>query len=273
MARRSMALLIAVLVPALFSGCNRKKDDGELTLSEAQEALDDSQLATEASTVTDGTIEISTNFTIGQAVETAAQQIRDFIASQLPCAAITLSGATLTVEYGKNPGNCTFKGNTCTGTQSITVTRDDTGDVEVDHVWTNVSNGKVSVSGTAHVTWSLSAKSRHVVHTLTWTRLSDQKTLTGTGDRTQTVLEGGLIEGIKIDGSREWTGSAGTWDLAINGVELRWVDPVPQAGSYVLTTPADRSLTMSFSRIDANTIKVTIESGSKSFNIDVKTIP
>jgi len=60
--------------------------------------------------------------------------------------------------------------------------------------------------------------------------------------------------------------------FAINGVELRWVDPVPQAGSYVLTTPADRSLTMSFARIDATTIKVTIESGSKSFDIDVKTI-
>jgi hypothetical protein len=266
-----MAALIALSLFGLAPGCKRTKDDG-LTYGQARAALDEAQLATEAATLVDGTIEISTSFTIGQAVEAAAQQIRDFITSQLPCAGITLSGATLSIEYGKNPGNCTFKGNTYTGKQSIAVARNDQGDVVVDHTWTEVSNGKLSVSGTAKVTWSLSAKSRHVEHTLNWTRLSDGRTLTGKGDRTQTVLEGGLAEGLRIDGTREWTGVSGTWDLAIDRVELRWIDPVPQSGSYVLRTPDDKSLTLSFERVNETKIRVTVESGDKRFQIDVSTL-
>jgi hypothetical protein len=41
----------------------------------------------------------------------------------------------------------------------------------------------------------------------------------------------------------------------------------------VLHTPAGRSITLSFDRLDATTIQATIESGEKSFEIDVRTIP
>ncbi len=260
----------ALLLASLLAGCPKKKDDEGLTYAQAREALDEAQLATEAATLLDGTVEISTNFTIGQAVEAAAAELRSFVQSQLPCAEITLSAATLTVEYGKKPGNCTFKGQTYSGTHSITVARNEQGNVEVDHTWTNLTNGKVSVSGTADVTWNLSAKSRTVVHTLTWTRVSDGRTATGSGDRTQTVLDGGLLEGIKVNGTREWSGNAGTWDLAINDVEMRWVDPVPQSGSYVIHTPAGRSATLSFARKDASVITVAVESGDKKFSFDVR---
>lgn len=260
----------ALVVLSLAVSCKPKKSDDGLTYAQAKEALEESQLATEAATLLDGTVEISTNFTIGQAVEAAAAQLRDFVASQLPCAEITLSAATLEVEYGKKPGNCTFKGQTYSGSHAITVSRNENGNVEVDHVWTDITNGKVSVSGTAQVTWNLSAKSRTVVHTLTWTRVSDGRTATGSGDRTQTVLDGGLLEGIKVDGTREWSGKAGTWDLAINDVEMRWIDPVPQSGSYVLRTPAGRSATLSFARKDATAITVTVESGDKNFSFDVR---
>jgi hypothetical protein len=241
-----------------------------LTYAEASEALEESRLATEAATLLDGTVEISTNFTIGQAVEAAAAELRTFVQSQLPCAEITLSAATLEVEYGAKPGNCTFKGQTYSGTHAITVSRNDSGNVQVDHTWTNLTNGKVSVSGTAEVTWNFTARSRTVVHTLTWTRVSDGRTATGSGDRTQTVLEGGLLEGIKIDGTREWSGSAGTWDLAINDVEMRWVDPVPQSGSYVVRNPAGKSATLGFARKDETAITVTVESGDKKFSFDVR---
>jgi hypothetical protein len=265
-------LVLACLIPLTLLDCKKKGSEDGLTYAQAKEALDEATLATEASTLLDGSVEISTTFTIGQAVEAAAQQIRDFIGSQLPCAELTLTGATLTVDYGKKPGNCTFKGHTYSGSHSITVARNGDGDVEVDHTWTDLTNGKVKVSGTAEVTWSLSAKTRRVVHSLTWTRVSSGRTAVGSGDRTQTVLEGGLIEGIRVDGSREWQGAAGTWDLAIDGVEMRWVDAVPQAGAYVLRTPKDKSLTMSFLRVDETTIKVTIESDGKKFDFNVKTL-
>jgi hypothetical protein len=68
---------------------------------------------------------------------------------------------------------------------------------------------------------------------------------------------------------RSWTGPAGRWDLAIDGVELRWVDPVPQAGSYTLATPFEKSMTLSFDRVDEDTIRVTVESGARSFEFNV----
>jgi hypothetical protein len=266
MSLRIRLAVTLLLTLGLFVSCKKQE---ELTLAEAAEALEEAKLSTQAEMLVGDTIEITTNFTIGDAVEQAAQELRDFIASQLPCAQLTLQGNTLTVEYGALPGNCTYNGHTFSGTHAITVTRNDTGDVQVDHVWTDLSNGIVSVSGTANVTWSFAQGSRHVVHSLDWTRLLDDKSAHGAGDRTQTLLPGGLSEGIQIDGARAWTADSGQWELGIDGVQVRWIDPVPQAGSYVLLTPKDKTLSMRFKRKDADTITVTITSGYKSFDIDV----
>jgi hypothetical protein len=83
------------------------------------------------------------------------------------------------------------------------------------------------------------------------------------------VLEGGLAEGIVVDGSRSWSGERGTWDLAIDGVEMRWVDPVPQAGTYTLSTPFDKVVQISFDRADEDTIRVTVASGKRDFAFTV----
>ena len=61
----------------------------------------------------------------------------------------------------------------------------------------------------------------------------------------------------------------GTWDLAIDGVEMRWADPVPQAGSYSLSTPFDKLVSMSFARVDEDTIRVTVASGQRDFAFTV----
>ena len=270
---RRVLFAFACLLPLALVGCKKPKPAQEdLTTAEASQALEEAKVEGDASNLTASSIEISTSFTIGQAVETAAAEIRDFVTAQLPCAKIDLAGATLSVEYGALPGSCSYKGLTYSGKHTISVAKNDMGNVEVDHVWTDLSNGRVKVSGTATVTWSLEDKIRHVVHSLEWTRLSDGMTATGTGDRTQTALEGGVVEGIQIDGSRSWESPKGKWDLGINGVQIRWVDPVPQAGSYTLATPSGKALTLTFTRVDDVTIKVTVASGAKSFDFDVKRI-
>jgi hypothetical protein len=266
--RTGLALVGVVVGALLLAGCPKKESDDPLTLAEAKEAVEESTLSDQAISVVNGTVEISTNFTIGQAVEAAAEELRDFIASQLPCAEITLAKATLSVEYGANPGNCTYHGHTYSGVHTVTVSRAD-GDVSVRHTWSDLSNGVVSVSGSADVTWALQDESRHVKHELTWTRLSDGRQGVGSGDRTQTALAGGIAEGIRVDGARTWEGKSGRWDTSINNVEMRWVDPVPQSGSYVLATPFDKSLSMGFERVDEDTIKVTLASGGKSFSFNV----
>jgi hypothetical protein len=266
MKRRVFALALAATTILGTEAC---KQPEEMTTAEALQAVQEASASGDAENATSGSIEITTDFTIGQAAENAAQEIRTFIETQLPCAAITVSGATLSVEYGAKAGTCTYKGNTYSGKHEITVTKNDMADVVVDHKWTKLSNGRVEVTGTAEVTWSAANKNRHVIHELQWTRLVDGKTGTGTGDRTQKALEGGLVEGFQVDGSRSWTSVNGQWDLSIEGVQFRWIDPVPQAGSYSLVSPKDKTITMTFSRTDDDTIQVSLKSGEKTYLFNV----
>jgi len=265
---RKLTALLACTLP-LLSVTTCKKDD-TLTVAEARQALEESSLSSQATTLISGTVEISTNFTIGQAVEAAAQELRDFIESQLPCAEITIADATLTIEYGALSGNCTWHGQTYSGSHSVSIDRNEEGDVVVHHAWDELSNQRLSVTGTATVTWSFAEGSRNVQHELTWTRLLDGRQGVGSGNRTQTLLAGGITEGIEINGDRNWEGQAGTWDLDIDGVEVRWIDPVPQAGTYQLITPFDgKDLTLGFDRVDEDTIAVTVSSGDESWMFHV----
>lgn len=257
-------LLLGVLAPG---PCQREES---VTAEEATEALDEATLSTQALALTSSSIEFSTSFTIGQAVEEAAEELRAFITSQLPCAEVTLVGATLTADYGALPGTCTYRGLTFHGRHTITLTSVAAAGVVVDHAWEAFTNGLVSVTGSAHVTWSQAGGlQRRVEHVLTWTRVADGREGTGSGDRTQTLLEGGLVEGIQVDGVRDWTSQTGAWHLDIQAVQMRWDDPIPQSGAYVMIAASGRSLTMSFARVDDDTIAVTLRSGSIDFTFQV----
>ena len=269
--KRFASLVGVVVVGVGLNGCALRMNGGgdSITASEASEALDEASASAQAADLTSASIDVATNFTIGQAAEQAAAELSAFIASQLPCAGVTLAGSTLTVVYGAKLGNCTYNGHTFSGTQTLTITKLGTSSVEVDHTWSSFSNGVVSVSGSAQVTWDFANPSRHVVHDLTWTRLWDGRQGHGTGDRLQTPLAGGIAVGFQEDGSRTWDGTSGHWDLSIDAVQMRWADPVPQAGSYTLTLPNLKTVTMSFSRVDDNTIRVTVSTTKSSFGFNV----
>lgn len=268
---RVLTIFACAAVSTSLVGCLPPDENEEpVTAAEARQALDEAAVATEAASLMGSTIEIGTSFTIGGAVEAAAAELEDFVHSQLPCADIALEQNTLAITYGALEGSCTYQGHTYSGTHAITVSSNDEAQVIVEHVWTDLSNGNVTVSGDAMVTWTLQDElSRHVVHELTWTRLSDGLTGTGTGDRLQRGLNGDVAQGLAIDGARTWTGNAGNWDLTIDGVELRWIDPVPQAGIYKLTTPDQKQMSLSFERKDEDTVTVTVASGDHSFDFDV----
>ena len=260
---RALALLA---LPLALAGC--PKEDA-LTAAEAQESLEEASDASQADNLAAASVDISTHFTIGGAVQNAAAELKAFVTSQLPCADVTLEDATLRIEYGVNAGNCVYHGYRFSGSSSVTVSKNEMNEVIVDHVWTKLSNGVVELDGSAHVTWNFSDQTRHVRHDLKWTQLASGRTGEGTGDRTQSPLAGGITEGIRIDGSRSWSGARGTWDLAIDGVQMRWSDPVPQAGTYSLRTPFDKTVSMSFSRVDADTIEVTAGGPQREFSFTV----
>ncbi|HWA71371.1 MAG TPA: hypothetical protein VG937_03515 [Polyangiaceae bacterium] len=261
-------LIFALFLPTLLTACPREREQS-LTLEQASQALEESTAASEAEGLTASSVDISTHFTIGQGAETAASELRAFVASQLPCAELSLEAATLTIEYGANPGACSYRGRELSGTSKITVARNDAGQIEVDHEWIELSNGFVTLNGTAHVTWDGVAKTRHVQHDTIWTHLASGRVAHGSGDRTQTALDGDASVGIQVDGARSWQGDRGTWDLAINGVQMRWADPLPQAGSYTLATPFDKDISVAFSRKDEDTIRVTVTGPKRSFSFSV----
>jgi hypothetical protein len=269
MTTRSTCLISSLALIGLVA-CQRQQG---LTGAEAAQASEELQIDTQSQALTTNTVELSTNFTIGGAVEKAATELGAFIQSQLACADVSVSGHTLTVQYGVT-GTCLFNGLSFHGTHEITISKNDAADVVVDHVWTDLTNGKVEVSGTAEVTWSLKDTSRHVVHDLKWTRLSDGRTGEGRGDRTQRPLaNGGLKVGFSEDGHRSWDGKLGHWDLAINHLDMRWVDPLPQAGSVTLDTPFDKTVSAVFSRPKPTTIRITLEGPRGSLDVDVMTPP
>ncbi len=265
-----MKSLTAVLALPLLvlTGCPREKG-ASLTLGEATAALEQASDAGQAEGLTATSVDISTNFTIGKAVKEGADELRAFIGTQLPCADVTLEDATLTVVYGAKAGNCSYRGHQFSGTHVIGIERNEDAQVEVHHEWIDFSNGVVSLDGTADVTWNLSDKTRRVKHQSQWTHLASGRTGMGSGDRLQSALAGGLSEGIRVEGERTWDGAKGHWELAIDGVELRWTDPVPQAGSYTLTTPFEKTVSMSFDRVDTDTIKVTVAGPKRDFSFNV----
>lgn len=255
-----------LIIVFLLSGCVG------LTLEEAKQVLEETKLVSQTSALTSSSVEISTNFTIGDAVQQAAEELRDFIQSQLPCAEITVTGATLTIDYGANPGNCKHNGHTFSGSHSITIERNQESGVQVEHIWTDFSNQVVELDGTATVTWDFSDRTRQVVHANNWTRLSDGRTGEGSGDRIQEALEAGILSGFRVDGERTWIGEGGEWNLDIDNVEMRWIDAVPQSGSYKLDAPFDKSVTVRFTRISDTQIEVTIEGPRNSFDFKVNTL-
>ncbi|HVU03934.1 MAG TPA: hypothetical protein VHE30_19380 [Polyangiaceae bacterium] len=264
MTRKTLTLVPLFLLS--LSGCQRREDS--LTAEEAAQASEELQVGSTAESLSGQAIEVGTHFTIGGAVEAAANDVKAFVNSQMACADVTLSGHTLTIEYGAHDV-CLWNGKTITGTHEITVTKTDASEVVVDHVWTNLSNGTHELSGTAHVTWNSADPSRHVQHDLTWTRLRDGRTGHGTGDRVQKPLNGDLTVGFTETGDRTWDGARGHWALGIDDLEMRWVDPIPQAGTLTLETPFDKTVTVAFERKDADTIAMTFHGPRGSITIDV----
>lgn len=252
--RPACALTLALVAPA---GCFETVSNVEM-----REALDEVVLEGQGQAVENEIIEITTDFTLGDAAKSVAAKLRDAIASQIPCSTITVVDETLTLDFGGLDDSCVYNGHTFAGVITVTIALDADGKrAVVDHTYEDLTNGVVTLNGTKTVTWD--EKSRHVVTDLDVDR--DDRSVHSTSDRVQTLLDpaAGLAGGIEINGTRHWDDARGAWELAIDGVELRWIDPVPQAGSYTLDTPKGKTIGLGFARVDEDTIAVTLSGGGR----------
>jgi len=253
------ALATALIAAALAAtGCT---DSDAMSGLEALAALQEVNQSSRGQQATSAPIEISTDFTIGDAIESAAETIAEFWESQADCTEVTVAGNTVTIDYGILEDPCVYNGYTYAGINTVAVESTDASSLEVVHTWTGFTNGDVILDGEGVVTWSSEDLTRRVVTEHTWTDLSTDETVDVWGDHLQGQLEENVTiwnSGFTMEGSREWLSSAGEWTLDMSELELRMVDPAPQAGSLSVINPDGKTLDVVYERLDDNTIQAIL---------------
>ncbi len=240
-----------------------------LTRGEAAEAISELVTTARIDSASGQVLQVSTDFTIGAAVEASAQNLRDFLASQAPCSTVTVDGATVTLDFGDGADTCLWNGQSWSGiaTMELVAGADDTWTVQ--HAWEGLTHGQEVLEGAAEVTWAPADATRTVAHDLTWTNGTEE--VVSTGDHVQAVLDpsAGWTAGLRIDGTRTWTHEGRDWELRASAIEVRAAAPVPQAGSWALTLPNGKVATLTFERQDADTIRVTLDGGVDPYVVEV----
>ncbi|HWB73542.1 MAG TPA: hypothetical protein VG755_01280 [Nannocystaceae bacterium] len=255
--------LIALCTVALLAAC----DNADTGNDEMRSAVDEIVATGAAQDVESDLLELTT---IDEPDEPTRDHhgLRDrmhaLIASQLPCSTITTVGEdTLVIDFGTLADECTFRDRTWAGVVTIAYATD--GDAIVaTHEFDGITDGKVTIDGSATVTKT--DASRHIVTDFTFD--GPERGFSVKSDRVQTPLAD--EDGVHIDGTRDFTGDRGERHVDIEGVEVRRGDSVPQAGSLAITRDDGRTLTMSFARIDDETIAVTVDGpkGERVFEVD-----
>lgn len=244
---------------ALLSGCVTSDEMGVL---EALDALDQVNQSARGEQATAEVIEISTDFTIGAALEAYAEALAAFWESQVDCTTVTVEGNVVTIDYGTLEDSCVWNGHTFAGVNTVTVESTTPGELEVLHGWNGFTNGDVRVDGGAVVTWSGNDLTRRVETEHTWTDLANGEQVDVVGDH----VEGRIDEdvpvwesGFTLDGTRDWTDDADeTWSLEAAGIEWMLLDPAPQAGTIEVVSPKGKTLTIVYARIDEDTVSATL---------------
>ncbi|HHO53458.1 MAG TPA: hypothetical protein ENK18_21955 [Deltaproteobacteria bacterium] len=266
--------LLALIPLTILTGC----EDEEMGLLEALAALDEVNQSSRGEAATSEVIEISTDFTIGGALQDAAQAVADFWESQADCAEVSVQGNVTTIDYGTLEDSCTWQGRTYAGVNTVTIQSTTPGELQLLHDWAGFTNGDVTVDGGATVTWSGNDLTRRVQTEHTWTDTGGAQVdvvgdhISGRIDEDKPVWESGFT----LDGTRDWTSDSGDWTLEMTDLELRLVDPAPQAGSIDLINPANKSLTILYERVDEDTIQATLQGlrgGDRVYHIDRLGIP
>jgi hypothetical protein len=164
---------------------------------------------------------------------------------------------------------CAYHGHELAGWHTVRVMRNADNDVGVHHEFADFRDTRVSLSGSADVTWSRTSGTRRVEHTLTYSVLEGASAGwqgQSYGDSTQLTLDAG----VRINGIRSWSSEHGDYMLEMQAIDQRFADSMPQLGAYDLTTPENQALTLAFGRIDTDNIRVTIQGAQRDLSFVVR---
>jgi hypothetical protein len=253
--------VVVLSFPVVATGC-----DGGATRSQMRDAVVEVAALEEGLGAQADLVEVTTSFTIGQGIEAIREEIRAFVTSQIPCSTVTLESNTVTIDFGGLADACVYRGRTFAGVVSVAIDSAPDG-VLVTHTYSGFTTGKATLDGTAAVLWNGNrADVTTELHVATSRGEIDLES-----ERTHTIsaCEGADAVCFTADGYRSWSGPRGEWDLTIAGIRARSIDPVPEEGRYSLLTPEEKTIEMSFDRVDTDTIQVTLESGRHTFDVRV----
>lgn len=260
MSRRSALLTLPFLfAPIAMVGCDAEQP---ATRSEMRDAVAEVALLGEGIGTQTEIVELTTSFTLGQGAQAVAEEVRSFVASQIECSEVAVEPGRISIDFGDLSDSCTYRGRTYAGV--VTVEFEDMGDTfQVTHTYEGLTGGKTTLDGEVVVNWDGNA--RHVVTDLDF--VGEMGSVNVTADHTQTftACEGVTAVCLTVEGERDWTGPRGTWETDILDVHMRSIDPVPEKGTYAITTPQDRTVELSFSRVDSDTIEVSVTGGRRPF--------
>ncbi|MCA9708319.1 MAG: hypothetical protein KDK70_20890 [Myxococcales bacterium] len=262
----SILLCPALLtLPACDLGSGFEPND-DASRSEMREAVVEVAELGDGLGAQDDVIELTTSFTLGQGAQAAAEEIRDFVRSQVPCSTVTLEPGLVSIDFGDLSDSCTYRGRTYAGVITVQVELPGQG-AHVVHTYEGFTGGRVTMDGQSVVDWN--GGERHIVTDLQFT--SAERTVDVQSDRTQTfsLCEDAEAVCVHIEGSREWTTPRGQWQMTIDDVHARSIDPVPEAGTYTVVNPEDRVIGLHFARLDEDTIRVEVTGGRRDLTFDV----
>lgn len=265
---RGMRMWTGMAATLCLGGCELQ----EMGVLEALDALDQLNRSGRGEQATADVIAVSTDFTIGGALQDAAEAIAEFWESQAPCTTVTLEGATATIDYGTLDDACTWNGRTYAGINTIGVSSTTPGELAVDHAWSGFTDGQITLDGEAVVTWSGQDWTRRVVTDHAFTDEQGER-IDVHGDHVAGRIDEGVPvwrSGFTLEGIREWSTRRGDWSLTMEGLELMLIDPAPQTGTSVVTAPNGKQLTVIYDRVDEDTISATlvgIRGGDRVYHI------
>lgn len=234
--RAFLCLLVAPLVPWV-TACN------SVTNNEARDGFDQTLSASKAMSLEAFVAELMLPTSLATPEEMAVE-VTGLLGDRAPCATVTaIDPRRLVVDF---PSGCAVGARTMSGRVELSLSRARSGELVVKQEWTALSDGEVTATGTADLTWSSDTSPLHVKHDALFTSKDGVK-VEAQGDRTQVRRRQSQV--VQSTGLRSWRTDVGLYVLTMREADVRGLLPMPEAGIFQLDTPHELTLTMAFSQL------------------------
>jgi hypothetical protein len=234
-------------------------DDSETT-DTVREAIDELVGAGVGEAATRAILDVTTSFEPGLGVPATVDAIQGLLSDEIACAAVSVDpdGATLALDFGARSDGCQHLGRNLAGLIELRVVTNQRNNIELSYAFLDFVHAETILNGELGFRWDGTPSNRELSHQLNWD--SAEGTVASESQRTWKLLDppAGIAAGIEVQGTRDWSSIRGLWHLQMDGLQVQGVDPVPQAGAGVLTTPRGNELDLSFERLDASTVRVVV---------------